>query len=73
MLDDLRNQANTPLFEEEPQEPEYTPRRSGGGEGQFLGMSAGQRFVLALLLFMMVCVLGSFCLIITERVWLPIF
>jgi hypothetical protein len=71
MLDDLRNQANTPLFEEEPNEPKYDSRRTRSGGGYFLGMSPGQRFAMALLLFLMVCVLGSFCLVITERVWLP--
>jgi hypothetical protein len=73
MLDDLRNQANTPLYEEEPPESQNESGRSRGEGGRFLGMTPGQRFALALLLFMMVCVLGSFCLIITEKVWVPIF
>ena len=40
-------------------------------ERTILGMTAPQRFVLALILFMMTCVLGAFCLILTERVVLP--
>jgi hypothetical protein len=34
-------------------------------------MSAVQRFVLALLLFLMTCVLGAGCLVLTGRVYLP--
>jgi hypothetical protein len=39
----------------------------------FLGMSAPQRFVIVILLFFLVCVLGSFALILTEKVVLPLF
>lgn len=39
----------------------------------FLGMSAPQRFVIVMLLFFLVCVLGSFALILTEKVVLPLF
>jgi hypothetical protein len=34
----------------------------------FLGLSAPQRLVLALLLLVAVCVLGSMCLLITGRI-----
>ena len=34
----------------------------------FLGLSASQRFVLALLLLLAVCVLGTMCLLITGRI-----
>jgi chitodextrinase len=39
----------------------------------FLGMTAPQRFVIVMLLFFLVCVLGSFALILTEKVVLPLF
>ena len=39
----------------------------------FLGMSPVQRFVIAILLFLMSCVLSAFCLILTESVYLPFF
>jgi hypothetical protein len=39
-------------------------RRTAG----FLGLSAAQRFVLALLLLLAVCVLGTMCLLITGRI-----
>jgi hypothetical protein len=72
MLDDLRNSSF--MDEEEPQEEQEEvvvrrPRRRK--QSQFLGLSAPQRFVLVLLLFFMVCLLGSFALVLTERIVLP--
>jgi len=70
MFDNLRQDASSsPLFQED-EVNQVEPRRSGRG-GMFLGMSAAQRFVIALLLFMLVCVLGTFCLLATEKIWLP--
>jgi hypothetical protein len=40
----------------------------GGG---FLGLTAGQRFVLSILLLATVVVIGVTCLLVTQRVWLP--
>ncbi len=74
MLDDLRNEA-TSSFEETPEpvseETEYPTRRLRP-RSHFLGMTPAQRFVITLLLFMMVCVLGAFCLIVFEKVVIPI-
>ncbi|MBI4926473.1 MAG: hypothetical protein HY835_01820 [Anaerolineae bacterium] len=78
MLDDLRNEANTsyekketPPFEGDLSELEsFAPRRQR--RSQFLGMTPGQRFAIMLLLFMMACVLGAFCLIVFDKVVLPI-
>lgn len=39
--------------------------------GYFLGLSPAQRFVIAAMLLMMVCMLGSFFLVATERVVPP--
>jgi hypothetical protein len=76
MLDDLRNDAKS-SYEETPDSMEdendlarLSARRRS--RSQFLGMSPAQRFMLALLLFLMVCVLGAFCLIVFEKVVLPI-
>lgn len=76
MLDDLRNSASTSYEDEVP--PEQQP-----GEGipdlpkaerpPFLGMSAQQRFVIVLLMVIMACILGTLCLVVTEKVWLPFF
>jgi len=73
MLDDLRNSA-IPPFEEESSPPERKPPEVKPQRREpFLGMTAPQRFLLVLMLFLMTCVLGSFCLILTERVVLPLF
>ena len=74
MLDDLRNSANQSFQEEEqtpiePSEMDARPRDSA----PFLGMTASQRFVVALLLFLMTCVFGTFCLLVTQKVVLPFF
>jgi hypothetical protein len=87
MLDDLRNTSNpfypedqdensepsekSPAYQERPKESFQVVDRESGEEGLFLGMTAAQRFIIVLLLFMMVCVMGTFCLIFTERVALP--
>ena len=76
MLDDLRNSAVEPYKEESAPSGESVPpprRRSRNPESHFLGMTAPQRLIIAIMLFMMVCLLGSFCLILTDKVWLPFF
>jgi hypothetical protein len=72
MLDDLRNSADSSFYEEDPldQQPERTYRRHR--QGDFLGMSAGQRFIIALFLFFMVAILGAFLLIVYQKISLPI-
>jgi len=69
MLDDLRNSAASQPFEEDlpPETPEVrrTLRRS---RGPFLGMTAKQRFVILLMLFLMVLVLSTFCLLVTGKI-----
>ena len=73
MLDDLRNAAANPPELPPDQTPPsgFSPRQRR--TGSFLGMTAGQRFVLVLLLFMMSCVMGAGCLLLTGKVYLPIF
>ena len=71
MLDDLRDDAD--FIDEEENDYEY--RKSDAGTGTqttFMGMTPVQRFMIALMIFMMVCIMGSFFLLITETVWLPI-
>jgi hypothetical protein len=72
MLDDLRNSSE--FIEEEPV-PEQDPvhRRPGRRRQKetFLGMTAQQRFAISLLLFLMICVIGTFALIISGSVSLP--
>ena len=70
MLDNLRDDDfSKPFFEDDTplQEPEAeilpTRRRSG----RFLGMTPFQRFVIAVMLMMVVCLLGSLFLLATGR------
>lgn len=68
MLDDLRSSAASSFYEEETTENEEALAKEHHRQrGPFLGMTAAQRFVLALLLLMMTCVLGAFCLLVTEK------
>jgi hypothetical protein len=68
MFDDLREQANTPFFEDVEQEPEEVIVET---HQQFLGMSPFQRFVIVLMLFIIVLLIGSFALLILGRVIPP--
>jgi hypothetical protein len=72
MLDDLRNSASSPSNQTPDQAP-FQDLSRRPNRRPFLGMSAVQRFVLVLLLFLMTCVVGAGCLILTGRVYLPFF
>lgn len=76
MLDNLRESASqSPFFQEEqppePKKPAPSPRRRRSG--RFLGMTAVQRFVLSLMLFMMTCMLGTLFLMVTEKIVIRLF
>jgi hypothetical protein len=65
-LDDIRNQFDDDFEFSEEQlwgDPEPKP--------QFLGMTPGQRFILAFLLFLTSVILSAFCLLVTGKVALP--
>ena len=67
-LDNIRNQIDDDFdFSEDDVwgEPVKAPKK------QFLGMTPGQRFVLAFLLFMTATILAAFCLLITGKIALP--
>ncbi len=69
-LEELREQAiQQELLEGAPEVGTRLPYR----EQRFLGMTAFQRFFVALLLFMITCMVGSFLLLVTQRVVLPFF
>jgi len=72
MLDDLREQASdSDYFLEEEPVFEYKDN-THKSQNLFLGMTAVQRFVIAVMIMMMVCVMGTFLLLVTERIYLPI-
>ena len=74
MLDNLRDSASeSPFFQEEESPPEGpSPSRRRMSSKTILGLTAFQRFVLVLIVFMMTCVVGSFLLLLTQKV-IPIF
>jgi hypothetical protein len=68
MFDDLREQASDDAtFEPEPTDA-FTGLERSVTRRDFLGMTSWQRFVIALMLLMMTCILGVFCLLATGRV-----
>ncbi len=75
MLDELREQADTGVLLDDDEEENATAyfRNRYQGQQYFLGMSPGQRLVIALMFLLMTFILGSFCLLITGRVVPPAF
>lgn len=72
--DDFRNQVGDEFdFIDEEDEYEGSRMRSSSSPKLFLGMTPVQRFVLVIMLFMMVCILSAFCLLVTNRIALPFF
>ncbi len=71
MFDNLREMTDRPEGKAEPvafpteEYEESTPR-----SGRFLGMTAGQRLLISILLFLAVIVLSVTCLLVTERILL---
>jgi len=72
MFDNLRDDAAaTPFYEEE---TKFQPAggtsssSSGSRSRRILGMTAAQRFVIAVMLMITVCVLGAMLLLVTGKV-----
>lgn len=77
MFDDLRNEAIF-IDEEKPPEPEPGDKKSvqkkkkrAEPRSKFLGMTAPQRFVISIFIFMMVCLVGTFAMVLFEKMYLP--
>ncbi len=73
MLDNLREQAASSPFmpDDEPEAPVPQRRRPAGRrKKQFLGLTPVQRFVMAVMLMLTVCLLGAMFLVITGKFWL---
>jgi hypothetical protein len=72
MFDDLRKSAD---FKEEEPKPQPTSqvrvRRRQPKRAPFLGMTPPQRFVVALLIFIMTILFGAFCLLVSGKIVLP--
>jgi len=72
MFDDLREMSSESALFNEAGEPAYEDFEETPGSGRFLGLTAGQRFILALMALGAVIVMGAMCLLVTEKVW-PVF
>ncbi len=73
MIDNLREDAAAkPFYEEEAQFKPAEIETSSSRNGRFFGMTPIQRFIVALMLMFAVCSLGTMCLLITEKISLPI-
>ncbi len=70
MLDDFRQQAEESFTEEEPERP-ASSSLSIPSNVRFLGMSAVQTFIVAILLLVASCLLSIFCLLVTGKVVPP--
>jgi hypothetical protein len=74
MLDNLRDDASSSFYEEDTNPPEedinaaVPPRHRT--RGKFLGMTPVQRFIIATMLMITVCALGTMCLLLTNKIGL---
>jgi hypothetical protein len=75
MFDDLRKDAGSGDFADEEIERLFDPKESPAAKpaksrasGKFLGMTAGQRFILSFLLLAATCLGGILVLLFAERV-----
>ena len=73
MFDDLRNSATTSYEEEEQPETTEPTQPVEVARPPLLGMTAPQRFVLALLVFLMILIFSTFLLVLTGKIVLPLY
>jgi|RifCSP16_1_1023843.scaffolds.fasta_scaffold600476_1 hypothetical protein len=73
MLDDfLRDEEKPSTFLDELEQEAETLNLEDESNYGFLGMTPFQRFIIAGLLLLMVLIIGSFCLLITGSIALPL-
>jgi len=72
MLDDFRDLGD---FDEEAAEEiaEEKARPVAAESHRVFGMTPVQRFVLVMLFFLSMCMLGTFCLLVTDKIALPLY
>ena len=71
MLEDLRNSALDAYDEEKEafEQAELERRLQEERKRRFLGLTAAQRFVISLLVFLATILLGFVVLLVTNRIW----
>jgi len=78
MFDNLRDFSDSPLYEDEQsdlyKEPELdasppvaAPSRKRKRKGQFLGMTAQQRFLIAVMFMFAVCLVGALAMFVMGK------
>ena len=72
MFDDLREDADFIEDDDRLVQKNRHASAAAGSQTGFLGMTPQQRFVLAVMILLMVCILGSFFLLVTGSVALPV-
>jgi hypothetical protein len=72
MFDEFREMADEPSIFEDSEDVYFETYsvKAGKSGREFLGMTAGQRLFLALMLFMIVVVIGLIALLVTGNVWI---
>jgi hypothetical protein len=74
--DSFREQADDNVFLEPEKPAAAAPatsmRRARRRRGNFLGMTAAQRFIIAVMLLFMICLLGTLCLLVTQKIYFPV-
>jgi len=73
MFDNLREEAaSTPYYEEKAPAPQPAatsqPLFAASGSRRILGMTGVQRFVIAVMLFMAVCLIGGMALLVLGKI-----
>ena len=71
MFDNLREEASKPFYEEEAKfQPAASTESAFGAPSsrRILGMTAVQRFVIAFMFFLAVCVIGAMALFVTGKI-----
>lgn len=71
MLDEFREDANSSAFFDEDGDEIYEEIGSYQPRDNFLGMTATQRFVIAIMILMMTCIIGGLALLVFEKVVPP--
>jgi hypothetical protein len=70
--DDTTSLFDDDDFEEIEEESAPAIRQDRKPRGKFLGMTSFQRFIIAVMLMIAVCMLGTMCLLITGRIGLTL-
>jgi ABC-type Na+ efflux pump permease subunit len=72
MFDNLREEASKPFYEEEAKFQPATDTESSifgaPSSRRILGMTAVQRFVIAFMFFLAVCIIGAMALLVTGKI-----